>query len=475
MFFYDRAERTSTRPSSGLGALTLTASLLACSSSPPPAVVVNPDASGDAGGSAPMYAIKPLGCGSAGTQSVVAVSGSTVAFASLAKTTMKQPCTIMPLGPVESSNDANWNVCYAAGDFGGAYKSQVVKTEPYFGATGVGLAFNAAGSPTLAYAGVGATPPMETCGSNDVFVTTLQTGVFGNPVQVSHGSQSDGLVASSASECSQNICEEGDTTGFWPSIGFDPGGNAMIAFRDEHFGFANDDFAKSDVELAEQSGGNYPILTVDVSRGGGIYNRVAFSPAGLPAVLHYDATGEFKGVYLNRQVKAGSISAQTAAGAWVSQQLSTGTIQPQLGFAISSKGLYAAAYFDDDSNELLYTDSTDGTKWSVATPVDSTGRSGLYPSLAFDPDGNPAIAYYRCNAQSAAVMTCDPATDGLYLARRTGTTWALTAVHADPSVSDGLFPALAFVGGKAVIAFQETSYDPVAKVSTVTWWVAEEP
>jgi hypothetical protein len=150
-------------------------------------------------------------------------------------------------------------------------------------------------------------------------------------------------------------------------------------------------------------------------------------------------------------------------------------MEGQLGFAISPHGLYAAAYYDNTSNLLMYTDSMDGTKWSTPATIDTIGYTGLYPSLAFDDNGDPAVAYYRCNATGPAVMSCDPATDGLYLARRAGGAWTREVVSANSAILDGMYPALAFVKGKAVIAFQESSYDPIAKTGTVSWWVAEAP
>jgi hypothetical protein len=183
------------------------------------------------------------------------------------------------------------------------------------------------------------------------------------------------------------------------------------------------------------------------------------------------------GVYLNHQVKAASsLSAQEATGVWVADQLYVGQLsdQGQLGFAISKSGIYAAAFNEMQSGLLMYTESMDGTTWSTPVTVDVNGTTGQYPSLAFDADGNAAIAYYRCSSVEMAT-SCDAATDGLYLARRAGTTWSITAVSANPDINDGLFPALAFVNGKAVIAFQETGYDPISKQSTITWWAAEEP
>lgn len=471
-------------PRGGLLSAAVATMALGCSSSAPPPATVGPAPTTDSGADATVagFTVRPLGCGSAGTQSVVAVSGSKIGFASLAATTATQTCTISPLGPVLTSKVPMWNVCYAESDSGGAFSSKVVTSQPYVDPTGVGLAFDSGGNPAVAFTGVGTGAPSEKwCGANNLFLATSQGGTFGTPVQVSNGSASGGLVASQAGSCSQGICDKGDTTGLWPALGFDSSDKAWVAFRDIHFGFAADDFAKSDVELAEGSGGSYSILTIDVSRGGGSYNQLAFTPAGLPAVLQYNATGGMPGVYLDRDTTSGGISAQEADGGWPSEIVSSGAIGAPggfgggLGFAISAKGVFGVAYYDQVSSRLFYVESTDGVKWSSPATVDLSGSTGFSPSLAFDAAGDPAIAYYRCNGKGPSVTTCDPATDGLYLARRSGTTWSPAVVHADPSVTDGLYPALAFVSGKAMIAYQVTSFDPISKTSSSTWWVAEQP
>jgi hypothetical protein len=460
------------------------ASVLACSSTPPPAHVTDSGTEAETSGGGGGYTFKPLGCGAAGTQAIAAVSGSTVAFVSLSPTTMVQTCNLVVLGMPSMSKAQVWDVCYVAGQPGGTYHSQIVTSQPYLGPSGVGVAFDSAGNPSVAYLGVGATPPSETCGSNDAFVTSLQGGTFSAPVQISNGSGNTTLIASQAGNCVEGVCSTGDVTGWWPSIGIDPSGNAMVAYRDVHFGFAADDFARSDVEFAEGSGGSYQVLTIDVSRGGGDYNRVAFTPAGLPAVLQWNTnnTGNpSPGVYINRQTKPGAFSAQAAAGVWTAQAIYSGQMgmnagQGELGFAISPIGLYAVAYYDAQSNLLTYTDSMDGTKWSTPTSnIDTIGYTGLYPSLAFDENNDPAIAYYRCNGIGPMSNSCNAATDGLYLARRVGGLWSRSVVTANPNLTDGMYPALAFVKGKAVIAYQQSSYDAVAKTSTVSWWVAEAP
>jgi hypothetical protein len=233
-----------------------------------------------------------------------------------------------------------------------------------------------------------------------------------------------------------------------------------VAFRDLHFGFANTDLASSDVEFA--LGDTYSVYTVDVARGGGTYNRLAFSPTGKAAIAHYSLDFQ-PAVWLDYQ---------TAQG-WSSQKLFTGKVREQLGFGISAQGLYAIVYFDDTKKLLMYRESTDGATWLAGDYVDRDGLTGYYPSLAFDDQGNPAVAYYRCGDYGVG-DGCDADKDGLYLAVRRQGTWQTHKVLGDAGIYEGLYTALAFVGGKAVIAYQSSYYDPVAGASKVSLHVAKE-
>jgi hypothetical protein len=452
-------------------AVVAAVAIVGCTKSPPPPaqVYVPPSDGGDDGGA--PFAFVSLGCGQAGTQSTIAVSGTTIGVASLAYTGTMQPCAVMPLGPIAMSTPELWNVCYAQGTVGGgSFSAQTVASQPYESTTGVGLAFDSKGNPSIAFTGVGMPPASERCGSNDVFLTTASDGTFGTPSQKSQGSMSDGLVGGQAGQCIQNVCNEGDVTGWWPALAFDSSDNAMLAYRDVHFGFANDDFAKSDVEFLEGSNGDQ-VLTIDVARGSGTYTRVALTPAGLPAVLSYNQTGMEPGVYLDLDTVGGALSAQEADGGWTAARIAPAAVDGQLGFAISRQGLFALAYHDATTSTLYYMTSMDGSTWSSPMTVDQNGNTGQYPSLAFDENGDPAIAYYRCSPKVGT--TCDPADDGLYLARYDGTSWNVQEVHADPMTSDGLYPALAFVGSNAVIAFQINTTDAVGMTTTASWWIAE--
>ena len=144
------------------------------------------------------------------------------------------------------------------------------------------------------------------------------------------------------------------------------------------------------------------------------------------------------------------------------------------GFAIAPSGLHAVAWYDQKGIKLQYQESNDGTNWSAALAVDTDGITGQYPSLAIDADGQPAIAYYRCNDYSPNNPNCDNNKDGLMLARRFNGKWKVYKVSSVAGIQDGLYPAIGFVDGKAVIAYQTKSYDPSAMKSTVSVNVARE-
>jgi len=394
-------------------------------------------------------------CGQAGYQTVAAASGAKVAFATLAVTGGEATCAIQD----RTAEAPTYDICVVLPSDAG-FSGNIVTTQPYAARMGVGLAIDSAGQPVLAYTG-GPSAAMR-CGASDMMVASVSGGQLATPQTIAAGSASTGYPADQAVNCAaQNVCNQGDATGYWPAIARDPAsGNLGVAFRDLHFGFADTDFASSDVEFARGPG--FAVYTVDVARGGGTYNRLAFSPAGKAAVAHYSLDYQ-PAVWLDWEDAQG----------WQSQKLFTGKIGEGLGFGVSANGLYALAYYDDALKLLYYRESADGASWTAAEYVDRNGVTGYYPSLAFDDQGNPAIAYYRCGDLGVSAA-CDADKDGLYLARRQGGSWNIRLVSGESGSRDGVYPALAFVSGKAVIAFQASSYDPIAGASTVSLRIAKE-
>ncbi len=400
------------------------------------------------------------GCGpqagdQAGYQTVAAAADTQVAFASLVQTSDQAPCTVEGRA---ATTAPEFKICVVLPSASG-FVGTIVTELPYAAMMGVGLAFDKAGEPWLAY--TGGPSAQFRCGASDMLLASVSGGVLGTPSDIAAGSQSSDMPADQAANCVQNVCNLGDATGYWPAAALDPSsGHLAVVFRDLHFGFADTDFNSSDVEFA--IGDQYSIYTVDVARGGGTYLRLGFSPTGKAAVVHYNMGKP--AIWLDRQTDQG----------WESQQLFVGSIHEQIGFAVSSQGLYALAYCDDTRQVLTYSESSDGSTWTAPVDVDRDGVTGFYPSLAFDDSGNPAIAYYRCN-DYAVGSGCDMNKDGLYLARRSAGTWNIHQVSAASGVSDGTYTALAFVGGKAAIAFQQSYTDLVAGSAKTILRIAKEP
>ena len=415
-----------------------------------------PAGSPDAGPAAPTFTLFDLPeCGQAGYQTVAAASGSKVVFATLATTSQTATCTIEN----RAASAPLYDICVVLPTATG-FAGSIATSQPYVARMGVGITLDSSGEPVLAYTG-GPSAAFR-CGASDMLMASVSGGKLGTPHTIAADSQSTGMPADQAANCAaQNVCNQGDATGYWPSIARDPASGTLgVAFRDMHFGFADTDFASSDVEFAR--GDAYSVYTVDVARGGGTYNRLAFSPTGKAAVAHYSLDYQ-PAVWLDWE---------TAQG-WSSQKLFTGTIREQLGFGISAQGLYALAYYDDANKLLMYRESTDGATWTAAENLDRDGVTGYYPSLAFDDQGNPAVAYYRCGEYGVG-DGCDASKDGLTLAIRRQGTWETRKVVGDSSIYDGLYSALAFVGGKAVIAYQSGYFDPVAGTSKVSLHIAKE-
>ncbi len=395
-------------------------------------------------------------CGQAGYQTVAAAGAGKVAFATLADAASEIACTIEGRPGAKARA---FNICVVQpADVG--FVGSIATTQSYDTMMGVGIALDKAGTPVLAY--TGGPSAARHCGASDMVMAPISGGKAGTPRTIAADSRSTGMPDDQAISCAaQDVCNQGDATGYWPSLALDPvSGNLGVAFRDLHYGAGADtDMASSDVEFAVGPG--YAVYTIDVARGGGTANRLAFSPTGMAAVAHTSLSSK-PGIWLDWQ---------TAAG-WKSQKLLDGKSGEQLGFAISGQGLYALAYFESKSQMLFYRESTDGGEWSSAECVDNDGVVGNYPSLAFDDQGQPAIAYYRCNDYGAD--GCNRDKDGLFLARRLNGTWITRKIAGDNGVVDGLYTALAFMNGKAVIAFQTSTFDPVAGTTTVGLSVAKE-
>jgi hypothetical protein len=263
--------------------------------------------------------------------------------------------------------------------------------------------------------------------------------------------------------------------GPWPALAF-CGGDTLVAYRNVHFGFAQDDFAKADVEFA-RGNGSYSITNIDASCGGGTYTRMLTDDGCQPHIAHYnqfinqcDGCGRHSsGIWVN----------WNDGSAWQRQNVVPDiAVGYKLGFARAGSR-YGLTYYPPKQSKpsveqkLWFVNSADGVTWDAPEIVDQTGDTGRSPSLAFDPAGRPAIAYYMCRNQYDPSSTdCDSGKDGLKFAVKEGV-WTSKLVKNAPGTYDGLYVSLAYdAGSMPVIVYQSSAFDPSTSTSVNSLVVA---
>ena len=198
-------------------------------------------------------------------------------------------------------------------------------------------------------------------------------------------------------------------SGFYPSLAFDHNGNPAISYLSESGG--------GRLKYAQWDGTHWVYQIVPDEAGYyGAYSSLAFDSLGNPAISYYDATNkDLKYAYFNGT----SWDIQTVAFASL---LDTDT---SLAFdSIGNPGI-AYIYSDLSPRTSVKFARWNGISWDIGT-VDSTGYgvpfAGGYLSLAFDPNGNPAISYY------------DATNKDLKYAYFNGTSWEIGIVDSEGDV-----------------------------------------
>lgn len=153
------------------------------------------------------------------------------------------------------------------------------------------------------------------------------------------------------------------------------------------------------------------------------------------------------------------LSASTVNFSWnIFTIESAGNVGQYTSLAFGPDGQPAIAYYDA-GNAFLKITRYDGATWTPTT-VDNVGNVGQYASLAFGPDGRPAIAYYDASLVS------------LKIARFDGTAWTVSTV--DNAANAGQFASLVFGpdGQPAISYYDATSQDlKFARFNGATWTV----
>jgi hypothetical protein len=369
-------------------------------------------------------------------------------------------CTrVDPPAPVN-----RYEIVYAYEQPDGTFAKEVAATVNLLNLQGVALAYDAAGAPAIAY--MGGTEAAYRCGGTDTMLarrtgantwtsSTVAASGSGDPV-MNDNYQDD------AAQCAayQDTCHAGDVAGTWPSVAFS-GSDPMVVFQDIHFGFAQDDFEKADMEISVGGG----LVDIDSVRGAGIYAKILVEDDGNPSIAHYSSFANSGGIWQTWK---------DATGWHRTRVMPRMSIGYRLGYARTG-AKHGIAYYPPFQNsqaleqKLWYVESLQNNVWGTAEIVDAVGDTGKSPSLAYDAAGEPAIAYYRCREQyDPNTRDCQQSSDGVKLAVKANGVWQSVLVWNDQGVYDGLYVSLAYdKNGLPAIAYQASSLDTGTNPPTV--------
>jgi len=177
-----------------------------------------------------------------------------------------------------------------------------------------------------------------------------------------------------------------------------------------------------------------------------------------------DAEGITHFVYYDSLARTMEYATRNSAGQWSATQEIDNSAPFQgyyVSMALDPQGQPAVAYFDGNAGDLKFA-RYDGISWNVQT-LDSRNSVGLYPSLTFDRNGLAVISYYR--KTSGDLKYAREQTDGTF---RTGSVDTRGDVGRSTAISvDSV--------GRLGIAYEDTTHGFVkfAQLTTkATAWAA---
>jgi hypothetical protein len=230
-----------------------------------------------------------------------------------------------------------------------------------------------------------------------------------------------------------------DSVGSETSLAFGPDGHPAISYYD---------VINEDLKFARFNGSVWLIFAVDSAGNVGRFNSLAFGPDGQPAISYSGGNNNIlKFARFNGNVWTITTIGSSGSGYWNSLAFGTDG-QP----AISHGGteLYLARF--------------NGSVWTNSIVPNSANMS-YDTSLAFGPDGQPAISYVHDFDD-----ILEPPYDELYIARFNGSVWTNTTV--DQTVYLGSSNSLAFGpdGQPAISYFDKTNQDlKIARFNGSAW------
>ena len=292
------------------------------------------------------------------------------------------------------------------------------------------LALDSIDQPVVAYQG----GLVKDCGGEDQADAMFSTGQDGTWQEYTGGI---GFVA-------RNPVITDGLAGRHVSVALDSQGNIHLCYQFFYEGCDSMNFTYPDLNYVEKAQGSpgaaAPEETVEgktyYAGGGGIQNNTGgycsllIDGDDYPAVFYYAALSDgTRGLRLARK----------RDGVWEREWVETGFEVGGISSAVDGEGNLAVAYYVVDYVDPATQESSPGClrfarerlgqpdPWDIEMIDDGT-ICGSHPSLAFDPSGNPAIAYYETETYSGMAL------ENLKLAAFDGEHWDVDTVSEDGDI-----------------------------------------
>ncbi len=342
-----------------------------------------------------------------------------------------------------------WDVMYA--DEARDWAPERVATVEQLAPSGLALAFDADSRPAVAFLGGG--EAVRRCGVGDLALARRGADGRWAAELLATDSAATPVFEEDRMQCAaaQNQCNVGDVVGEWPALAW-IGGGPVIAFRDVHFGFTQDDWDRSDLELVQ--GGRR--VSIDAGWGGGEWSRIV-DFGGAPLVAHFNrnpTTPYGDGIWVVAADGADWTRSRVVQGTGFGYRLGLAALEDRVGLAVH----------DEADQKLLYFERRGAGDFEREV-VDQRGNVGFSPSLRYGADGRAWIAYRSCGRYDPRNPACAPDADSLELAERgPDGGWRLRTVAEERGGFDGTDVALELDrDGLPVIAYQASFPDPVTQ------------
>jgi len=310
---------------------------------------------------------------------------------------------------------------------------------------GVALAYGTDGTPYIGYLGGEADESLYWLQSDAALARRSAQGSWTTEIIARRGNDATVTDPTAAA-----VSDRGFVVGVWPALAVASNGTVYFAWRDVHDAqFPKQDWERSDIEMAVGGPGGWtlsvPVAGGNSSFGYGGKNVIVVAnnePALSWSSMQEGADSTPKDVWFTRREGA---AWQAPKKLQIVEDAANG---PSLAYR---EGVgYAIAYENRKKGTLNYIESADGNTWSTPDPVRGSGTGGWDPSLAFTPEGDPAIAYYEC-AIAVGAETCPAHEDVLELKVRRYERWDRREVDA----AGGRWIKLAYLSdGRAVVAYR---------------------